>query len=100
MGCTKLKNIIWNPETFSTISSNTFGRMFTDCKSLEYVDVSMFDTRNVSNMFMMFSGCESLSYIDTHNWDIRNVEKHKDMFNGATVIGQIYGVDGENILFP
>ena len=34
--------------------------MFGGCKSLESIDLSSFNTNNVTNIFFMFSGCESL----------------------------------------
>ena len=34
--------------------------MFYDCKSLTNLDLSNFNTQNVTNMGEMFSGCNSL----------------------------------------
>ena len=34
--------------------------MFCDCKSLESIDLSSFNTNNVTNMSYMLSSCKSL----------------------------------------
>ena len=82
-GCTNLREIKWNPQTFSTAKATSLIQMFMDCTSLEKVDVSMLDTSNVTNMYMMFSGCESLSELDASGWDMSKAEAHRDMFAGT-----------------
>ena len=37
--------------------------MFDSCKKLTTLDVSSFDTSNVTNMYVMFGGCNSLTKI-------------------------------------
>ena len=38
--------------------------MFGGCKSLTNIDLSNFNTQNVTNMNFMFGGCNSLTNID------------------------------------
>ena len=49
------------------------GNMFANCKKLEFLDVSSFDTRNVEEMYSTFMDCHSLTSIDISNFDVRNV---------------------------
>ena len=53
--------------------------MFYDCKSLKSIDLSSFNTNNVTDMSYMFSGCESLKI---ENIKIKkNEEKILNEFN-------------------
>ncbi len=48
-------------------------RMFYCCRILTQLDVSNFDTSNVTNMSSMFFGCANLSQLDVSNFDTSNV---------------------------
>ena len=37
-------------------------KMFFDCKQLENLNISMFNTKKVTNMAQMFQGCSKLSF--------------------------------------
>lgn len=37
--------------------------MFKECRSLEFLDLSGFETSNVTNMNKMFVGCDSLKKV-------------------------------------
>ena len=41
----------------------TWGGMFRGCKKLTSLDISGFNTENVTNMWNMFSGCENIKTI-------------------------------------
>ena len=47
--------------------------MFSDCSSLTSIDLSNFNTNNVTNMSCMFSGCSSLTSINLCNFNTNNV---------------------------
>ena len=51
--------------------------MFILCESLTDIDLSNFNTQNVSNMFSMFSYCESLKNIVLSNFNF-NTQKVKN----------------------
>ena len=55
--------------------------MFYGCKVLNQLDVSGFDTRNVTNMSGMFNECKALSQLDVTQFDTRNVTQMDRMFN-------------------
>ena len=54
--------------------------MFADCKSLTSLNLSNFNTQNVTNMSNMFYNCNSLSLIDLSNFNAQNVTDMKYMF--------------------
>ena len=56
--CESLTNI--NLSNFNTQNVTNMSYMFADCKSLKNINLSNFNTQNVTNMSRMFSHCESL----------------------------------------
>ena len=55
-------------------------RMFFDCKLLTSLDISNFDTSNVTNMRWMFQDCEALTVIYVGEGWIIEEENTSDMF--------------------
>ena len=49
--------------------------MFSDCSSLNSIDVTKFNTQNVTNMLCIFNGCSSLNLIYVSN---NNINKFKE----------------------
>ena len=97
--------------------------MFLNCTSLEYLDLSNFNTSNVTNMEDMFNGCyklkkinginkfntekvlymnrmfnecTSLEYLDLSNFNTKNVINMEDMFNGCYKLKEINGLNKFN----
>ena len=58
--------------------------MFSYCTSLTSLDLSNFNTSNVTDMSYMFSGCSSLTSLDTSNFDTSNVTNMSYMFAGTS----------------
>ena len=59
--------------------------MFLNCSSLENLDISNFNTTNVTNMGSMFSGCSNLTKLDLgKNFNTENVQDMKWMFTGCS----------------
>ena len=94
--------------------------MFNDCRDLEYLDLSNFDTSNITDMnsmflacsklkeikginnfntskvtkmIMTFAGCSSLEYLDLSNFDTSNVTTMEFMFNGCSNLKEIKGIN-------
>ncbi|MCR5621039.1 MAG: DUF285 domain-containing protein [Treponema sp.] len=64
--------------------------MFSGCRYLTSIDVSGFDTRNVTNMYQVFNFCEALTNITgLDSWDTSNVTKMREMFYGCNVLSII-----------
>lgn len=54
--------------------------MFSQCQTLETVDLSNFDTSNVMNMGNMFYNCRNLTELDVSNFDTSKVTNMSNMF--------------------
>ena len=67
--------------------------MFSDMSNLNSLDLSHFDTSNVTNMSNMFIGLGSLSSIDVSNFDTSNVTNMSNMFQG---LGSLSSIDVSN----
>ena len=57
--------------------------MFIDCSELTGLDVSGFDTGNVTDMAYMFFDCSNLTGLDVSGFDTRNVTYMWYMFEGT-----------------
>jgi len=60
--------------------------MFNGCTSLQLLDLSNFNTENVTSMFGMFRSCTSLQTLDLSNFNTANVTSMANMFNGCTAL--------------
>ena len=54
--------------------------MFNECSSLTNINLSNFDTNNVTDMRSMFDECSSLTNINLSNFDTKNVTDMRWMF--------------------
>ena len=59
--------------------TTTCANMFFYCKA-EEIDVSEFNTTNVTNMYQMFSGCSSLTNLDLSSFNTSNVKNMTSIF--------------------
>ena len=59
----------------------SFNSAFLNCSKLTSIDLSNFDTSNVTNMWAMFQGCSTLSTLVLSNFDTSNVTNMKSMFS-------------------
>ena len=55
--------------------------MFYYCSSLTSLNLSNFNTINVTDMSRMFSLCSSLNTLDLSNFDTKNVKNSKEIFS-------------------
>ena len=72
------------PEDLTKTSSMLYG-----CDSLTPIDLSNFNTQNVTSMIGMFSGCSSLTTINLSNFSIQNVNYMSAMFSGCSSLTKI-----------
>jgi surface protein len=56
------------------------GRMFMNCRSLNILDLSNFNTSGLTYMADMFYGCTSLSFLNLSNFDTSNVVNMESVF--------------------
>ena len=59
-------------------------KMFNNCTNLTSIDVSSFNTSNVTNMSSMFDNCSKLTFLNISNFDTSNVTNMNSMFNGCS----------------
>ena len=65
--------------------TTTCANMFFHCQA-EEIDVSEFNTTNVTNMYQMFSGCSSLTNLDLSSFNTSNVTNMNSMFYGCKAL--------------
>lgn len=63
--------------------------MFYNCTSLEYVNLSNFNTSNVANMSYMFYGCNKIIEINLQGLDTSNVTNISKMFSTCKKLKEI-----------
>ena len=54
--------------------------MFGKCSSLTRINLSNFNTQNVTSLISMFIKCKSLKYLDLSNFNTQNVIEMDNMF--------------------
>ena len=64
--------------------------MFDGCTRLESVDLSGFQTENVTTMQYMFRNCTALRELDLGTFNTKNLNYMCEMFNGCTNLVTIY----------
>ena len=77
--CSNFTNI--NLSNFNTKNVTIMVNMFSRCSSLENINLSNFNTQNVIDMNCIFSGCKSLTNINLSNFDTRNAYNMGFMFS-------------------
>ena len=119
-GCDALESVKFPTTTFSTASGCTLEDMFRDCDALKSLDLSNFNTENVTSMYQMFYDCDALESVtfpattfstasgctleqmfyyctalkslDLSNFNTENVTSMEEMFNGCSAL--------ESVKFP
>ena len=64
--------------------------MFSNCSSLTSLDVTNFNTANVTDMSSMFEGCSALLSLDVTNFNTANVTKMRYMFSNCVALTSLY----------
>ena len=63
--------------------------LFYNCLSLEELDLSKFNSSNITTNYWMFRQCSSLKKINLTNFDTSNSENMSDMFYGCKLLEEI-----------
>ena len=85
--CSSLTSI--DVSGFETGNVTNMGSMFYNCSSLTSIDVSGFETGNVTNMGSMFYNCSSLTSIDVSGFETGNVTNMGSMFYNCSSLTSI-----------
>ena len=81
-GCKNLLSL--DISSFNTANVTNMESMFEKCASLTSIDFSNFNTANVTNMDYMFDECISLTSLNLSNFHTANVESMEYMFSECT----------------
>ena len=68
---------------FDTINVTSMKYMFQDCISLQNINLQYFNTSNCKNMQNMFKNCKSLKSLDLSSFNMSNVANMSYMFCGC-----------------
>lgn len=71
------------------INTTSCYMMFSECKSLTQLDLSNFDTRQVTTMINMFCRCYRLTQLDLSSFDTHNVTRMNGMFSCCESLNQL-----------
>ena len=88
---TNCKNMFYNCQNLRSIDLSSFDTkdvtdmsgMFSNCYNLRSINLSSFNTQKVTNMNNMFSKCHLLSGLDLSSFDTKNVTDMSEMFNSS-----------------
>ncbi len=69
---------------FNTENVTSMESMFSQCSSLRSLDLSSFNTSKVIGMNLMFFNCTNLESIDLSSFDTENLQKMANMFYSCT----------------
>lgn len=81
------------------INATSCRKIFYGCKSLENIDLSGFDTRNIVEMRCMFMNCKNLKQLDLSGFSTGNVCEMTNMFFRCSSLEQVNlsGLDTHNV---
>jgi len=85
-----LKNIIEiDLSNFDSSEVTSLFSMFRDCSSINLIDLSNLNTSKVNNMSNMFNNCTNLEKINFGNINSSSVENMGSIFTGCSIIKSI-----------
>ena len=76
--------------------------MFYGCKSLKYLNISNFNTSNITKMNRMFYGCSSLKELVLSNFKTEKVININFLFFNCSLLKElnINNINNINIFYP
>jgi len=85
--CSNMTNV--DLSSFDTSNITYMNSMFFDCNSLSALNLNNFNTATVTNMDNMFYGCSSLSSLDLSNFNTSNVTNMYRMFYNCNSLSSL-----------
>ena len=83
-GCKNITNI--DLSSFNTKNVTNMNSMFAHCSNLSNINLSSFNTQNVTNMSGMFAQCSNLLNVDLSSFNTQNVTNMHGMFAACSKI--------------
>ena len=81
--------IYYYSENEKILLNDNSNRLFQNLTALEEIDLSNFDTSNVTSMSAMFRNCTKLKQLDLSNFDTSNVTSIRTMFQGCESLEEV-----------
>ena len=81
-GLSNLTEVV-GPQYLSTAEVTNMIRMFDGCKSLEYINLSNWNTSKVRQLSFMFKNCTKLKRLDLSKWNLSAGLDFQEMFNNC-----------------
>ena len=72
--------------------------MFCDCTNLKSLDLSNFNTSDVSDMSYMFANCEKLKSLDISSFNTSNATNIDNIFYGCKIEELIINQQDKNLV--
>ena len=85
--CNKLSSL--DLSNFNTANVTNMEEMFYSCQNLSSLDLSKFNTEKVTNMSGMFYGCQKLSSLDLSKFNTEKVTNMSGMFAGCQKLSSL-----------
>ena len=82
--CSNLISIDFH-ETFDSSKVLCMSNMISNCDSLFYVNVSLFNVSSVEDMERMFYRCDSLTSLDLSNFETKNLRNMMGIFTESII---------------
>ena len=100
-GCNHLSTITgiskWKTPNLGGSFNDKLKNMFKDCSALTSLDLSGWNTSDVSQMDYMFSGCSNLVTLNLGGWDTSEAEEMDGMFENCSALTTIYVGNGWSV---
>ena len=96
-GCHELREL--DVSSFDTSEVTIMQAMFRGCHKLKELDVSNFETSKVKNFAQMFHACFAIEYLDVSNFDTSRADNMGSMFGACSVLRyvDVSGFDMSNV---
>ena len=85
--CTSLISV--NLSSFNSNNLTKIYAMFYGCSSLKEINLSSFNTDKVDSMELLFYGCSSLTYINLSSFNTKNVTLFSQMFANCSSLKEV-----------
>ena len=79
------ENGYWPGELIDTSECGDLRKCFSGMKTLKQLNVSNWNTSNITTLRDTFNGCTNLEYLDVSNWDVSKVTDMYGIFDNCGV---------------
>ena len=89
LGCKAATVIEISKLNSSTLVSDSFDEMFSECESVTALDVSGLNTGVIKNFYRAFNGCKALTSIDLSAWSGKSCTNLSSIFQNCTKLESV-----------